>query len=621
MKYFVSIIGLIAGLTSLGQSVNYLTPEQAVEILLGDGIVATNITYAGSAVQIGEIAGFDGSGFPIGDGVILSSADVVNVLPPGNFNEVPFGEGISGDADLLTVANSVPPLIGQFFSVGSVNDMSILEFDFTPTGDSLSFSYSFGSDEYLAWVNSSFNDVFAFFLSGPGITGPYDSPPGFPDGAINIAFLPDSDPELPITISSVNNVLNTEYYIDNPNNIGFAINGYTVTLQALAQVQCGETYHIKLAIADGSDTALESIVVLEAGSFSSNALNIVGGVNNAPEFLPGNTVLEGCVDGYFTIFQPNINVADTLSLIVSGTATSGIDFEPFPATVIIPEGSVSIDLTLIPLYDDLDEGTESITIQYFYLNSCGDADTATATMFIQNYNFMSLDFEDVFICPGAVTVVSAVPDGGVPNFSYTWSSGQSSANVTFDDQDVDDSAEISVSVTDYCQNSVSDSFILTEPAPFEVQDSVDFCLGLETGDMVLGGASPYEYEYDTLALAYLGNDKFTALLPGIYYIDVNDQCGQSETIYVEVVECDTFIPNVFTPEGSNDHNQFFVIQGIEGFPKSKLMVYNRWGNLVYESEKYDNKWRGDDVPAGTYFYIFNRSDGENFSGHITILKK
>jgi len=115
----------------------------------------------------------------------------------------------------------------------------------------------------LEWVNSAYNDIFAFFLSGPGISGPFGSPVGFPDGAINIAQVPDSDPPLPITISSVNDVLNQEYYIDNPENIGICINGYTVPFTASASVQCGETYHIKLAIADGSDNAIESFVVIE----------------------------------------------------------------------------------------------------------------------------------------------------------------------------------------------------------------------------------------------------------------------------------------------------------------------------------------------------------------------
>ena len=43
------------------------------------------------------------------------------------------------DPDLLTVANSVPPLIGQTYIVGSVNDVAILEFDFVRTSDSISF--------------------------------------------------------------------------------------------------------------------------------------------------------------------------------------------------------------------------------------------------------------------------------------------------------------------------------------------------------------------------------------------------------------------------------------------------------------------------------------------------
>ena len=107
------------------------------------------------------------------------------------------------------------PMIGQNFTVTSVNDGCVLEFDFVSGGDSISFNYVFGSDEYETWINTQYNDVFAFFLSGPGITGPFDSPAGFPDGAVNIAGVPDTDPILPITISSVNSGTNAVYYEDN----------------------------------------------------------------------------------------------------------------------------------------------------------------------------------------------------------------------------------------------------------------------------------------------------------------------------------------------------------------------------------------------------------------------
>jgi hypothetical protein len=83
------------------------------------------------------------------------------------------------DPDLLAVANSVPELIGESFAVSSVNDGCVLEFDFVASGTAITLEFVFGSDEYETWVNTQFNDVFAFFLSGPGVEGPYASPKAF----------------------------------------------------------------------------------------------------------------------------------------------------------------------------------------------------------------------------------------------------------------------------------------------------------------------------------------------------------------------------------------------------------------------------------------------------------
>ena len=55
------------------------------------------------------------------------------------------------DPDLLNVANSVPGMIGQSFSVSSINDVAKLEFDFVPTSDTVRFRYVFGSQEYFAF--------------------------------------------------------------------------------------------------------------------------------------------------------------------------------------------------------------------------------------------------------------------------------------------------------------------------------------------------------------------------------------------------------------------------------------------------------------------------------------
>lgn len=244
-------------------------PETLIqEFLLGSGVVVDNISFTGDWLQLGS---FEGAEDLVGmeSGLIMSTGGVMGSMTGG---DMPISNGVVGDYDLVTLANTVPALIGQGFYIYEVFDVASLEFDFVPLGDSLAFNFVFGSDEYMEWVNTNYNDVFGFFISGPGITGPYFAPAAFPNGSANIAYVPESDPQLPITVSSVNLGINSDYYNDNQNNVGIYIDGYTDVITAWANgLTIGETYHMRLAIADGSDAAFESIVMLEAGTFSSYA--------------------------------------------------------------------------------------------------------------------------------------------------------------------------------------------------------------------------------------------------------------------------------------------------------------------------------------------------------------
>ena len=255
--------------TAPNNNPNYLINN----ILVGGGVSISNIQFSGSNQQIGYFS----TGVSIGmqEGIIMSSGHALDADLGGN--PATFNTPASGNQcvtnpnticnDLYNVANLVPSLVSQSFSVWDINDMCILEFDFVPESDTVSFNYSFGSEEYLTWVNSSYNDVFGFFISGPGITGPYSSPAGFPNGSQNIAVVPNSSPPLPITVSSVHPGYNGGYY--NSGNTSISYNGYTDVFTAIAAVIPCETYHISLAIADGSDDYLDSGVFLEANSFSS----------------------------------------------------------------------------------------------------------------------------------------------------------------------------------------------------------------------------------------------------------------------------------------------------------------------------------------------------------------
>ena len=147
------------------------------------------------------------------------------------------------------------------------------KFDFIATGDSLSFNYSFGSEEYNEWVDSGYNDVFGLFLDGPGITGT------FQNNSINLAIVSIHTDGTPHQHQQriVNNNLNSEYYIDNESNAdpnATEMDGFTVTMTASSVLQCGETYHIRMCIADGGDGSYDSVVLLEAGSFSAGSVDL-----------------------------------------------------------------------------------------------------------------------------------------------------------------------------------------------------------------------------------------------------------------------------------------------------------------------------------------------------------
>ena len=710
--------------------------EYVNEILLGEGVEAFNITYTGGASQLGYMT--DGEDvFTIGSGLVLSSDAAVNIACEFGTCGDCLGTAFN-DPDLLDIANSVPPLINQNFSVSSVNDGCVLEFDFTASGDSISFNYVFGSDEYETWINTQYNDVFAFFLSGPGIVGEYASPAGFPDGAVNIAGVPDADPPLPITISSVNSGTNSQYYVNNQSENGICILGYTQTFTAEAAVQCGETYHIKLAIADGSDTALESIVVLEEGSFASNSFDLVAtaSISGNQIFGGDTTVVESCNDAVFIVNRPLADTEDTLEVVISGTATNGVDYETIDPEVIMEVGEFSYEIPLNVIPDAEVEGPETVTIEYTYVNLCGDTVLRSATLIIQDFEPTQLQYEnpvgicngeailevetiggygpfdflwstgatdtlavnvietndpgaaqitvtdvcgneqtatitytmppelviygeqtDSPLCPGDATVLEAGISTGVGPFTYDWSSGGDGTTETVN---FDASQIVTLTVTDAC--GIQDSFDVEVEYP--VWDPItgndpEVCLGIQ-GDLNLtGGVGEadfagnwvgqyefYTWQYsnydasgnpqdsafvlvddalDSLATFIGPSGNFQAgLTQGDMDIYVIDQCGAEGTFNVSVIACDTEIPNVFSPNGDS-MNDFFRIPGIEGFPNSKLEIYNRWGNVIYQSNDYGGGWDGrinnEPVADGTYYYILRRSDGENFHGALTITRQ
>ncbi len=95
-------------------------------------------------------------------------------------------------------------------------------------------------------------------------------------------------------------------------------------------------------------------------------------------------------------------------------------------------------------------------------------------------------------------------------------------------------------------------------------------------------------------------------------------------IYVRCIDIVVFTAVSPNRDGVNDT---FYIGGIEDKPDNNLKVFNRWGNLVFEQDNYQNKWEGtwdgNDLPDGTYFYIFKVTDQGReriFRGYLDIFR-
>ena len=528
-----------------------LTPEQYVnDVLLGTGVEATNVVFTGSPVQIGEITGFDPAEFPIEAGLILSTEVANN---PANVDDGCVDEFIddnlevSGDNDLLTIANSVPPLIGQNFSVSSVNDVCAIEFDFVATGDTIRFNYVFGSDEYLTWINSQYNDIFGFFLSGPGINGPYT------DNAINLAEVPGSDPQLAITISSVNNVTNSAYYVDNPGNDILCQNGYTVKLTAESEVECGETYHIRLAIADGSDTALESIVILESGSFESNSvvevdLSIdVGGPD-------ANIIYEDCGEALLTFTRPIETIIDIEEMVIidysASTATNGIDFTELPDTVFFPPFVTTQQFPLDAFEDGLVEGTETVVMEILNLAACNGGGLTSYFEFdiADEPDPLVVDGYESTLCVGDSVLLEPIITGGYGNYHYDWDCNPGVDEPTYN--------YIPAAAGEYdCTVTVSDTCGMPEdPGTFDiiVEEYPELTVEILGGDLVLdcngfaevfaeaeGGNPPYTYSWEFQdgqpAFGY-NNSLFVSTWNAAseVHVEVEDACGLTATAMINV---------------------------------------------------------------------------------------
>lgn len=474
-------------------------------VLLGPGVTASNITFQGSADQIGA---FDcnGCGLGIGYGLVMGTGNVSGAAGPNNDPGYAGGppdpavlDGV-GDADLFELSGM------------DLNNTAVLEFDFIPTGDSLSFNYVFSSEEYLEWVGS-INDAFGFFISGPGISGP------FSNNAMSIALIPNTT--IPITINNLNDIDNNEYFVDNEGGgANIQADGFTVILTAYAQVQCGQSYHIKLAIGDASDASYDSWVFLEAGSFMSNQLSAA---YNAPNIAPANGgMYEGCDPASLVFTRTgSLDLPQTFDLNVTGTAQNGIDFETLPTQVIFDAGVDEVTIPLVAIQDGVLEGMETFTVELLGVVGCGNGASTTVDVAISDLPNLQVVMDDVYINCGEQATLTPQVTGGLGNYHIAWESGSTALSINVSPITA---TSYNFTVSDTCGvtpvNATANVLFVVNPA-LTVNIGADIstnCLDqIDISSTVSGGFGPYEYSWTANSGAPF------ATTPDVSFTDNQDQ--------------------------------------------------------------------------------------------------
>jgi hypothetical protein len=333
---------LVQGIITMDMATGGVTPAGLVQALVGTGVSTSNIQFNGAPVAAGTFSGGTGIvGFA--QGVVLSSGNIGSVVGPANLAPDTSTDNLMpGDVDLDALVT------------GLTQDACVLEFDFEcPTTSVVSFQFVFMSEEYDEYVNTQYNDVFAFLLNGQ-----------------NIALVPGTQPPIPVAINNVNcdnpynppAGANCALYVTNACDslggtypctgpLATEMDGKTVVFSASGTLRTGPN-HIKLAIADRGDGVYDSNVFIRGESFLCQ--------NPMPGFEPpspcGQTLVATVgvpfhfdVDAIATNGLPN----QTVVLTVSGDPVplaGGVFTPPLP---VGPAAEVETEFDWTPLPGDV----------------------------------------------------------------------------------------------------------------------------------------------------------------------------------------------------------------------------------------------------------------------------
>jgi gliding motility-associated-like protein len=501
---------------------NTLTPTQLAQLISGLGVQISNPVIHCGVNGYGKYNATS-SNLNITEGLLLTTGKISNAVGPNDSTNTTWYFGNKTTANTYTLLNG--------YTGRTTYEYCEFEFDIIPQGDTIKFDFVFASDEYEEWVGSQYNDVFGFFISGPGITGD-------PGAGIyhNIALLPNSNTA--VTINNVNQNSNTQYYQNNNNGTSVEYDGFTRGLKAISKVTPCQSYHLKLVVADVSDKLWDSGVFIE--KISSNNILLLsqtaGGIPN---------MVEGCNNGQVLFKRPIATTSPlTINYWLGGTAINGTDYpligsspNPLnPKTIIIPANQTTATLNINPTADGLNEGTEYLTV---YLGNplCSNQIMDSLRFYIQDSLFTTITPVIDSICIGQNVQFNAVGGGS----AFNWLPATALNNPSIRNPIATPSTTTIYTLTTTASNcsmsrysKINVSNINLSVAPTNIT-----CNGANNGSVnltVTNGFAPYTYSWSGPSSYSSNTQNISSLAPGTYSVIVTGKKGCSKTTTVTITQ-------------------------------------------------------------------------------------
>lgn len=577
--------------------VKVLTNNSPCIITSGETVIGDTFTTGKNSYAYFNNAG---GNFPFSEGVILNTWSALNSIGP-------YVSGNNGGGDTKWNGDSD---LDQTLGVNSKN-ATLLEFDFTPLTNSISFNYIFASNEYQSNFPCRFSDGFAFLIKENSTGSSYQ----------NLAIIPSTS--IPVSSENIHPLINdfsdisglhkgcssiNENYFNGFNSASSPINysGQTIIMNAQTSVIIGKNYHIKLVIADDNNEYFDSAIFLQAGSFSSKidlGINHTLTTNNSICFgesflidtkLPANYNYKWYKNGS-SIPIPN-ETNPTYTAIDSGTYKVEVDL----GTGCIATGEIIIEFN------------PQISLNSTSLSKCDDNGNGTATFDLtkaetviknNNTNLTTIDYYE--------NQTGSLLSNLITNPKLFTKTTVSDQTVYAQVKNIYGCTETTTLTLKTIPSKINPLIVVPSPI---INDFAENKNSIELIPPTTGGL----YDFSLDGINYQASPLFTNLSIGNYnaYIRETTTC---EYLTYPITLLD--YPRFFTPNGDG-YDDTWKIKNLNLFPKAVVTIFDRYGKLLTQLNTINNSWDGKfnsyELPADDYWFSLNFDDGKIIKGHFSL---